>query len=76
MHVYLCTGVIVCVLASGWVSETKREDMINMVKATHLAIRTMTRNGSLAMVNKNMAKAGPKEMKVQPKNSMTVILTF
>ena len=32
-----------------------------------------TVSGSLAMVKRNMANGGPKEMKVQPKNSMIVM---
>lgn len=34
----------------------------------------MTRSGSRAMVNRNRAMAGPKAMKVQPKNTAAVIL--
>ena len=41
----------------------------------YLAISTITRSGSLAMVNRNMAKGVPKAMKVQPKNSMIVMVT-
>lgn len=37
-------------------------------------MRTITRNGSLAMVNRNIEKGGPKAIKVQPKNSISVIL--
>ena len=39
----------------------------------YLAMRTITLSGSLAMVKRNMANGGPKEMKVQPKNSMIVM---
>lgn len=34
----------------------------------------MTRSGSRAMVNRNRAMAGPKAMKVQPKNTAAVIV--
>lgn len=34
----------------------------------------MTLSGSRAMVNRNRAMAGPKAMKVQPKNTAAVIL--
>ena len=40
----------------------------------YLAMRTITLSGSLAMVKRNMANGGPKEMKVQPKNSMIVMM--
>lgn len=36
----------------------------------------MTRSGSRAMVNTNRETAGPKAMKVQPKNTAAVILTL
>lgn len=39
-------------------------------------MRKMTRSGSRAMVNKNRAMAGPKAMKVQPKNTAAVILAL
>lgn len=34
----------------------------------------MTRNGSLAIVNKNIANGGPNAIKVHPKNSITVMI--
>lgn len=37
-------------------------------------MRKMTRSGSRAMVNRNRAMAGPKAIKVQPKNTAAVIL--
>lgn len=37
-------------------------------------MRKMTLSGSRAMVNRNRAMAGPKAMKVQPKNTAAVIL--
>lgn len=36
----------------------------------------MTRSGSRAMVNTKREMAGPKAMKVQPKNTAAVILTL
>lgn len=39
------------------------------------AIRIMIRIGSWAIVNVNMAIAGPKARKAHPKNSATVILS-
>lgn len=38
-------------------------------------MRKMTLSGSLAMVNRNREMAGPKAMKVQPKNTAAVILS-
>ena len=43
---------------------------------SHPAIRKMTLRGSRAMVNRNRAMAGPKAMKVQPKNTAAVILAL
>ena len=43
-------------------------------KDTHPAMRKMTRSGSLAIVNKNKAMAGPNAMNVQPKKTAAVIL--
>lgn len=40
----------------------------------YLAMRTITRSGSLAIVKMNIANGGPKAMKLQPKNSIIVIL--
>lgn len=39
-------------------------------------MRKMTLSGSRAMVNRNRAMAGPKAMKVQPKNTEAVILAL
>ena len=48
-----------------------RENLIE-----YLAIKTIILNGSLAIVKINRAAAGPNARKVQPKNSITVILKF
>lgn len=37
-------------------------------------MRTITRSGSLAIVNTNKPNGGPKAINVQPKNSIKVIL--
>lgn len=42
----------------------------------YLAISTMIRRGSLAIVKTNKAKGGPNAIKVQPKNSITVMLVY
>ena len=42
---------------------------------SYLAIRTIILSGSRAIVNTNNAHGGPNAMKVQPKNSINVILT-
>lgn len=39
-------------------------------------MRKMTLSGSRAMVNRNRAMAGPKAMKVQPKNTDAVMLAL
>lgn len=41
---------------------------------TYADIKMIMRMGSLAIVKQNMAKGGPKAMKVHPKNSVTVIV--
>lgn len=43
---------------------------------SHPAMRKMTLSGSRAMVNRNNAMAGPKAIKVQPKNTAAVILVL
>lgn len=48
--------------------------LVNVTLATYPAIRNITRSGSLAIVNKNSAMAGPKAMNVHPKNTDAVIL--
>ena len=41
---------------------------------TYLAMNTMTLRGSDAMVKTNIAKGAPKAIKVQPKNSIIVMI--
>lgn len=41
---------------------------------TYLAIRTITLIGSLAIVKMNKANGSPKAIKVQPKNSIKVMI--
>lgn len=42
---------------------------------TYLAIRTITLIGSLAIVKMNKANGSPKAIKVQPKNSIKVMIS-
>lgn len=42
-------------------------------RRTHPAMRKMTRSGSRATVKRKRAAAGPKAMKVQPKNTAVVM---
>ena len=48
----------------------------HLTKYMYLAIKIMTRSGSLAMVNMNRATGKPKAIKEHPKNSITVILLY
>lgn len=71
-----CIKLFIHPFGNNSLAKCQQQKVRELTFNTYLDIKTITRRGSLAIVNTNRPNGGPNAMNVQPKNSIKVMVRF